>query len=301
MANSEQGNEFNALVTERDEYQSSSLTQQVKELIRDKRRVLKDKMQQPLLTKQCPPEIVALFMMSENVSHFSDDISCEVASYLQNNYKAKASDIKWEADKTFAVEQYLWTLYVEKATKDGCSPNNYEKKLSECFYALKSYKNPCLCMALWLASDFAPEDWLRSVQGIVEEAQENRIATWVQRDRMFFLLACVRNSNCSIEMAREIETQIQELQLYSVAATAAERIADDVCLVSPAIGLLVLIYCARRQGLKDSVVDAVRQVVRWIVGHMEKAKGKDFAWAYYALNEYVAFESETKMDTAGER
>ena len=59
MANSEQGNELNALVTEYDEYQSSSLTQQVKELIRDKRRVLKDKMQQPLLTKQCPPEIYA--------------------------------------------------------------------------------------------------------------------------------------------------------------------------------------------------------------------------------------------------
>ena len=294
MANNEQVGEHNALVTEQDEKQVIPLMRRVRELIRDKRLVLENKIthcREVLPTNQCSPDIVALFLMAEKVLHFNDDVSRAVVSYLKNHYKTNARNIHWAADKTIQVEQYLWTLYVEKETKDGFSLNDYKNMLSECFRALKKCKNPCLSMMLWLASEFATEDWLSSVQDILEEKQT---ATWLQQDRMLFLLACMENSNCSIERARDIETQIRGLQLGSGAFAAGEGKAGNGNLISSAIGLLVLISCARRKGSRDSVIDAVRQAVRWIVEQIAEANDKGVAWAYYALCEYIDLESTTK-------
>ena len=56
--------------------------------------------------------------------------------------------------------------------------------------------------------------------------------------------------------------------ILSGAFAATEEGEQNGDLISSAIGLLALISCARENGYENLTIGAVRQAVRWIVGHI---------------------------------
>ena len=233
----------------------------------------------------CSPDIVALFLMADEISHFNDDISRAIASYVKNNYKSGMRDIPRTAGGQDLSEKYLWTLYLERKHHDDSSHDDCEKRLSDCLSVLEGCKNQHLSLMLWLFPDLATEERLKTVEDIVKET-----APWWQRDKMLFWLACMRASKCSQETVREIETQICGLQLETGAFATVEGSDENGDLISSSIGLLVFISCAKKNNSESPIMDTLRKTVRWILEYITAKQGTcgaDIAWAYYALCEYV--------------
>ena len=302
MAENEHVNEFNKLVTECDEKQVVPLMECVEERIREMRLTLADKIiaccrDSSASNSQCSPAIIALFLMAETVLHFNSDIAKNVMARLKEGYKSNVRNIDWIAKASPQVRQNLWVLFVERETASGFSADDYEKMLSDCFSALARSESHLLCLILWLFKEFATPERI----DFVEEIVMRKPATSSLLDKMLLWHAQIRVSNCSQEKVREIETRICGLQLDSGAFATVEGKKEDGVLLPSAIGLLVLISCAKRKDMENqsstsegSIIDAVRKTVRWIVGRVTDVNDEGVAWAYYALCEYIDLESTTK-------
>lgn len=257
----------------------------IKKLIIDIRLLLKNRItpcRECPANSHCSPDIVALFLMAEKISHFNDDISRAIASYVKNTYKPGVRDIPRTVEDQELSERDLWTLYLEY---HDSSHGDCEKRFSDCLLALEGGKNRHLNLMLWLFPHFATEDRLKTVEDIVKET-----APWWQRDKMLFWLACMGASKCSQETVREIETQICELQLETGAFATVEGRDENGDLISSSIGLLVLISCAKKNNAEGPIMDTLRKTVCWIIEYItanQGTNGADSAWAYYALCEYV--------------
>lgn len=283
--------------------QADSLMVRGEQRVKEMRQRLTDKIITSSSNGQCLHCIASLFFKVEKES-FSNYIS-RVA-----DYKTNVRNIQNKPDECSLVEQNLWTLYLwdlyvklknaKGDTVDGFSLNDYENMLADCFSTLEGHKNPCMCLMLWLFPKLATKDRIKKVEDIL---RENKDATWWLRDKMLFWLACLEESNCSQEKAREIERQILELKLDSGAFATVEGKKENGDIISSAIGLLVLISCAKRKDSAGTVADMAQKTVRWIVE--QDADGENLAWGFYALSEYVACLDTLglieKRDTTGER
>ena len=302
MRDNERVNEFNKTITECDEKQVVPLMVCVVERIRKMRLPLAGKIiacckDSSTSNSQCSPKFIALFLMAEKVLHFNSDISKNVMVRLKDGYKSNVRNIDWTAKASPQVRQNLWDLFVERETVGGFSANDYEKMFSGCFSALARSESHLLCLILWLFKGFATSERM----DFVEEIVKKKPATSSLLDKMLLWHAQIRVSTCSQENAREIETRICGLQLDSGAFATVEGMKEDGVLLSSAIGLLVLISCAKRKDMgnqsatsEGSIIDAVQKTVRWIVGHITDVIDESVAWAYYALCEYIDLESTTK-------
>ncbi len=302
MTDNKRVNEFNKLITECDGKQLVSSMDCVEERIRKMRRTIAEKIiacckDPPVSNSQCSPKIIALFLMAEKVSHFNSDIAKDVMVRLKDGYKPNVRNIDWTANASPQVRQNLWTLFVERETVGGFSANDYEIMFSDCFSSLARSESHLLCLILWLFKGFATSERM----DFVEEIVMRKPASTSLLDKMLLWHAQIRVSNCSQEKVREIETRICGLQLDSGAFATVEGKKEDGGLLSSAIGLLVLISCAKRKDMENqsstsegSVIDAVWKTVRWIVEHVTDVSDEGVAWAYYALCEYIDLESTTK-------
>ena len=292
----------NKPITGCDKKQVVSLRECVEERKRKMRRTIADNIiacckDSSASNSQCSPKIIALFLMAEKVSHSNSDILKDVMARLKDGYKFNVRNIDWTAKASPQVRQNLWTLFVERETVGGFSTNDYEKKFSDCFSALARSESHLLCLILWLFKEFATPERI----DFVEEIVMRKPATLSLLDKMLLWHAQMRVSNPSQEKVREIETRICGLQLDSGAFATVEGKREDGVLLSSAIGLLVLISCAKRKDMENqastsegSVIDAVWKTVRWIVEHVTDVSDEGVAWAYYALCEYIDLKSTTK-------
>ena len=229
----------------------------------------------PGIVSQCPPNIAGLFLMAERAASFKDKISRDVEDCLKKDYMAHVRDIRWTAEADLHVEKNLWTLFVDQMIIDGFAIDDHATELSACFNALVNRRSSALCLLLWLFRKFVTQVQMGIVESI---AADESLATWCLQDRMLFWLACISDTKCSKEKTRNIEAQISGLQL------------ENGDLISSAIGLLVLISCAKKNNGEGPIMDALQKTVRWIIERIpvtHDAIGSDFCWAYYALCEYV--------------
>ena len=284
-------------VADCDGKQAGSLMERVEKMVKEIRQTLTDKiMTSPSNNNQYTPCLIALFLKAEK-ELYSTDISRVVKPYLNDDYKTNVLRKQSKLDGCYLVEQnlwalYLWNLYVKQENAredvvDDFSLNDYENMLADCFSTLASHKNPCICLMIWLFTRLVTKDRIKTIEDILKE---NKVATWWLRDKMLFWLVCLENSNCSQEMAREIEKQICGLQLDSGAFAIVEGKKENGDIVSSAIGLLVLISCAKRKDSVGTVVDMAQKTVHWIV---DRLTGHDvtyesyIGWAFYALSKYI--------------
>ena len=171
----------------------------------------------------------------------------------------------------------------------ACESSLYSDMLVKYFNSLVACKSPFLGLMLWLFPELVTEDQVTAVANIAREC----LGTWMLGDRMLFWLACINDSNCRPERTRYIEAEIRRLQLDSGVDAGAfatvEGKDEKGNLISSAIGLLVLVSCARRDDSKGPVAEVTQKTACWLIGQLSVVQAVDesIAWAYYALSEYI--------------
>ena len=281
MANNEHIGKFNELVAESGAKQADPLMHRIKELVTKMRKELEDKIIYSPAIIQCPPKIAALFLMAEKASLFNDESTRDAKGCFEKNYADNIRNVQWTTEAPSQIEQNLWTLSVAREVFAVSSPKDYENVLSKYVGILEQHKYPLLCLMLWLFPQFVNEERMKIAKGIACESP----TTSLLQDRMLYCLACIEGPSCSHEKASEIETQFLRYHL-----TIVEGGNEWGDIVSAAIGLLVLISCANQGLLEDSVIDATRKTVRWIVDRLtgrEVTYESCIGWTFYALCKYI--------------
>ena len=283
--NNERITAINVLLEEREEV--DFLIFEAKRLITKIRREFANKVDDLPDINKFPRGTIALFWKGENKAHFRGPTSLKIKSCLKKARTPTVSTAKWAAATRSQIEQDLWTLWINQKTSGGSSLD--EKMISDCFDALERYQSSLLCLMRWLFPE--TKERLNAVETIL--TRRDLSASFV-RDRMLFWITYLRDANCSQGKVKDITARILDLQLRSGAFAATAEGGQNGDLISSAIGLLALISCAREKGYENLAIGAVRQAVRWLVGHITDVIDDGVAWAYYALCEYIDLELTTK-------
>ena len=249
---------------------------------------VRQKIESQKIERQCFLKVMALSLMAEKV----------------DGRKASVNEIEFpriqlSTEYPSQIEKCLWTLFMGREIAGDHSVNS--DKLVDYFNSLVACKSPFLGMMLWLFPELVTEDRITTVANIEREC----LGTWMLRDRMLFWLACINDSNCRPERTRYIEAEIRRLQLDSGVDAGAfatvEGKDEKGNLISSAIGLLVLVSCAREDDSEDpSTVEAAQKTARWILDHLTVPQIVDAssAWALYALSEYTTFLNWLELNRA---
>lgn len=286
MANNEHCNTLDTLVAECGRMQE---IQRVKCLITNLRRQLKDKIisDRNLDDRQCPPEIVALFLMAEKLAQFRDEVSRELESYLRND---SSTNINGSAETDSQIENKLWTLFVYQESVDGSLSNDNESMLSAWFNILACRQSHVVCLMLWLFPHFATKERMDVVERIVADEKNATLLLW---DKMLFWLACMRDSDYGKE--KNIGSQINGLLSDSGAFAVKKEMRVKGDIRSCALRLLVLISYAKLNDLDDEMV---WQKVRCMVEYLTEACDVDepyVGWVYYSLCEFVQMSNDPSV------
>ena len=287
------------------EKQSDCAVPHVKDLVLEIHQALAEKiLERNDQSRSCSACAIALFLMaSENLM---DSKTKSKEEKIKEQFLSKTNcfgSIQCAPGNSAQTENNLWTLAAMRVAKKGFLHSGSDWSLSDCIGNLEQSKSHVLGLMLWLFPEFADDERMMRVGNMIRDNY-----AWLTRDKMLFWISCVKRQNCSIEKVREIEEQILGLRLdtgvdTSAFATVGGRDAKGD-LISSAIALLVLIFCAKRKSSRD-VINAARRTVQWIVTHktvMNVVDAEpDVAWALYALSEYIIAESTGKMDTTAER
>ena len=282
--NNERINAINALLEEREEV--DSLISKAKWKVTEIRHDFADKVDLLPDINTFSRETIALFWKGEVKLHLSDSTSSKIKACLKKASTSNVSTARWTAATRSQIEQDLWTLWINQRASGGSSLD--EKMISDCFDALERHQSSLLCLMRWLFRE--TKERLNAVETIL--TCRDLSASFV-RDRMLFWIAYMRDADYGQEV-KDITARIRDLQLRSGAFAATEEGDQNGDLISSAIGLLALISCARENGYENLAIGAVRQTVRWIIGHITDAIDEGVAWGYYALCEYIDLESTTK-------
>ncbi len=282
--NNERITAINVLLEEREEV--DSLIFEAKRLIAKIRRKFVDKVDDLPDINKFPRGAIALFWKGEDKAHFRGPTSLKIKSCLKKARTPIVSTAKWAEATRSQIEQDLWTLWINQTTSGDSSLD--EKMISDYFDALERHQSSLLCLMRWLFPE--TKERLNAIETIL--TRKDISASFV-RDRMLFWITYMRDADYGQGKVKDITARILDLQLHSgaFAATEGDQNGD---LISSAIGLLALISCARENGYENLAIGAVRQAVRWIVGHITDAIDEGVAWGYYALCEYIDLEPTTK-------
>lgn len=230
--------------------------------------------------------IVKLLLMTERNLRNNSKASCLIELYRQSWSKDKPSDIQWEPPYPSHNEDNLWNISAMHEVQ-GCLPsivNNNE--LSGRFRALETHKDPSLGLMLWLFPALVTKERLKMVYGIVCKDLRN----WTIQDKMLFWLACVQNQKKDCWVTEYVEEQILRLQLDSGAFANVEGKDTNENVISSAMGLMVLVSCAKLKSQNGSAFDAARKTASWIVTHLKERQDVETlscAWSLYALSEFI--------------
>ena len=227
--------------------------------------------------------IIKLFLMAEKNLHNEDKASYMVKQCLQDPNNVKTTDVHWDTTSPLHNEDNLWNISAMRGVQGRLSSMVDDNELSNRFSDLEKSEDPSLGLMLWLFPTLATEERLKKVYGIV--CKDNR--SWTLQDKMLFWLACVQNQNTNRWIVTHVEAQIRCLQLESGAFANVEGKDEDGDVISSAMDLLVLVYCARQN---DTAFAAAQKTVSWIVAHLKGVKGVEAlsrAWALYALSEFI--------------
>lgn len=239
--------------------------------------------------RPCPVCVLALYLMAiENLvdgNKESYDIEI-IKTYCRDTYKPiDAYNIQLTPENSSQMGKDLWALALLQKVEECSSRNDYESGLSKCIRRLEENESYVLGLLLWLFPQFATIDRIQLVENMT---MGNR--AWMWQDKMLFWIACIRDSNYDKGKARNIETQICNLQLDSGAFSTVEDKARKGNLSSSAIGLMALVSCVKYNGSKCIADDAVLKTVRWIVTNLNASQDIDEtsrAWALYSLSEFI--------------
>lgn len=232
--------------------------------------------------KTMPSRIIKLFLMAERNLHNEAKASYKVESYLQGANKVKMRDVQWETLYPSHNENNLWDISTMREVQGRLSSIDDDNELSDIFGVLEKLKDPSLGLMLWLFPALATEERLKAVYGIVCKDPRN----WTLRDKMLFWLACVTNRR----VVAYVEAQILGLKLDSGAFANVEGKDANGDIISSAIGLLVLVSCAKLKEPNGSTFGAARETASWIVTRLKKKQGVEAlsqAWSLYALSELI--------------
>lgn len=227
--------------------------------------------------------IIKLFLMAErNLRNVAK------VSYMAGQYanKVKTTDVQWKTTSPSHNEDNLWNISAMREVQGRSSSMVDENELSNRFSALEKSEDPSLGLMLWLFPTLATEERLKKVHGIV--CRDNR--SWSLQDKMLFWLACVQNRNTNCWIVEYVEEQIRCLQLECGAFANVEGKDSNGDVISSAMGLLVLVSCAKLKGPNDSTLDAARKTASWIVARLKECQDVEAlicAWSLYALSEFI--------------
>ena len=231
------------------------------------------------------PRIVKLFLMAEKNLRNNAKESYLVELYRQGVRKDTASYVQWEPQYPLRNENNLWNISAMREVQGRLSTIVDDTELSDRFSALEAQEDPSLGLMLWLFPTLATEERLKTVDGIVCKDLRN----WTLRDKMLFWLAYVQNHNNRL-VAAHVEEQILRLQLDSGAFANVEGKVANEDVISSAIGLLVLVFCAKLKDPNCPAFDAARKTANWIVVRLKGMRDVDAlsrAWALYAFSEFI--------------
>ncbi len=225
-------------------------------------------------------------MMAERNLHNEAKASYMVELYLQGTNKVKTSDVQLETLYPSQNENNLWNLSATREVQGRLSSIVDDDDLSDRFSVLEKLEDSSLGLMLWLFPALITDDRLKTVCGIVRK--DNR--SWTLRDKMLFWLAYVQNQHDNRQIVAQVEEQILSLQLDSGAFATVEGKDANGDIISSAIGLLVLVSCAKLKDPNSSTFEVARKTATWIVSRlneMQDVKALDRAWSLYALSEFV--------------
>ena len=230
--------------------------------------------------------IIKLFLMAEKILHNEAKASYMVESYLQGANKVKTSDVQLENLYPSQTENILWNISAMREIQGRLSSIVDDNELSDCVSVLEKREDPSLGLMLWLFPALATEKRLKTVCGILRKNPRN----WTLQDKMLFWLACVQNQSDNRQVIAYVEEQILSIQLDSGAFANVEGKDEDGSVISSAIGLLVLVYCAKLKEPNGSTFGKARETASWIVARLRKEQGVEAlsqAWSLYALSEFI--------------